>query len=76
MHGAVVKKKLYFFGDAISPCLRYVNTIASVVEWGRADVSTFLVMEVPCAPLLRGLVDEDYCPLWGHGGPVVLKHPV
>ena len=52
------KKKLYCFGCALLPCLRNVNAVSSVVEWGRADVPIFLAMEFPCVPLLQGLVDE------------------
>ena len=69
-------EKLYSFGDVLSLCLWYVNAVASLVEWECANVPTFLAMEVPCAPLLRGLVDE-YFFLWrGHGGPVVVEHPI
>ena len=64
------------FGDALYPCLWYVNAVASVVELGRADIPTFLAMEVPCAPLLRGIVGEDFLPWWGHGDLVVFERLV
>ena len=50
--------------------------IASAVKWGCADVPTFLDMEVPRAPLMLGLLDEDFCPWRGHGGLVVVKRPI
>ena len=70
------KKKLYCFGCALLPCLRNVNAVSSVVEWGRADVTSFLSMEVPCKSLLWNIVDEDFCPCCGHGGLVVVEFPV
>ena len=76
MHGSVVGKKLYYFGDALSPCLWYVDAVALVVEWGCANVPAYIAMEVPCATMLQGLVDEDFCLWWGHGGPVVVQFPV
>ena len=54
--------ELYCFGNALSLCLWYVNMVAFIVEWGCANVPTFLAMEVPCVPLLRGLVAEDFFP--------------
>ena len=67
---------LYFFGNFLSPFLRYINVVALVVEWGRAGVPTFLSVEAPCVSLLQGLVDENFCPWWGHGGPVVVESPI
>ena len=32
------------FGDALSLCLRYIDTVALVVKWGCADVPTLLAM--------------------------------
>ena len=52
---------LYSFGDVLSLCLRYVNVVASLVEWGCADAPTFLAMEVPCSLLLWGVLDEYFC---------------
>ena len=75
-HGAVVGVKLYCFGCAFSLCLRNIYAVASLVKWGHDDVISFLAMEVPCASLLQCLVDEKFYPWWGHGGPVVVKHPV
>ena len=69
-------EKLDNFGDALSPCLWYIDAVASVVKWACSDVPTFLAMEVSRAPLLQGLVDEDFCPWRGHGGPVVVERPV
>ena len=54
--------KLHSFGDALSLCLRYIDVVASVVNWGCANVPTLLAVEVPRAPLLQVLVDEDFCP--------------
>ena len=65
--------KLYSFGDALSPCLRYIDVVESVVKWGCENVPTFLAMEVPRAPLLQVLVDKDFRPWRGHGGPVVVE---
>ena len=67
---------MYWFGDALSPCLRYVNTVELVVEWGCANVPIFLAMEVACAPLLQSLVGEDFFPWRDHGGPVVVERPI
>ena len=52
--------KLYFSGGVFSPRLRYVNVIALVVEWVHSGVPSFLAIEVPCAPLLRGIMDEYF----------------
>ena len=71
-----MEKKQDSFGDVLSPCLHYIDAVALVMKWGCADVPTFLAMEVPRAPLLQGLVDEDFCPWRGHGGPVVVKRPI
>ena len=57
----------YCFGDATSPCLWYVNAVTLVVEWFCTNVPTLLAMEVPCAPLFQGLVDEEFCPWRVHG---------
>ena len=75
-HGAVVREKLDSFGDALSLCLRYIYAVASVVKWGCVDAPTFLAAEVPFAPLLWDLVDEDFHPWRGHGGLVVVKLPI
>ena len=69
-------EKLDIFGDALSLCCRYIYAVALVVKWGCAYVPTFLAMELPCAPLLQGLVDEDFSPCRGHGGPVVVERPI
>ena len=61
------------FGCALSPCICYIDAVASVVKWGCANVTTFLAMEVPHTLLLRGLMDEYFCPWRGHGGPVAVK---
>ena len=66
-------EKLDSFGDALSPCLRYIDAVASAVKWGCADVPTFISMEAPHTPLLWCLVDEEFCPWRGHGGPVLVK---
>ena len=58
------------------PCLRNIYEVAAVLEWGCAYIPSFLDMEGLCASLLRCLVDENFCPWWGHGGPVVVKLPV
>ena len=68
--------KLDSFGDELSPCLQYIDAVASIVKWGCANVSTLLAMEVPRAPLLQGLVDEDFRPCRGHGIPVEVKCPL
>ena len=69
-------EKLDRFGDALSPCLLYIYVVSSVVKWGLADVPTFLTMEFPRAPLLQGIVDDDFHPWRGHGGPVEVKRPI
>ena len=67
---------LYCFGDTLSPCLRYINVVALDVVCGCADVTTSFVVEVSCAPLLRGLMDEEFFPWRRHGGPVAVKRPI
>ena len=69
-------EKLDSFGDEISLCLRYIDAVALLVQWRFDDVPTLLAMEVPRAPLLQGLVNEDFCPWRGHGDPVVVEHPI
>ena len=71
-----MEKKQDSFGDVISPCLHYIDAVALVMKWGCADVPTFLAMEVPRAPLLQGLVDEDFRPWRGHGGLVVVERAI
>ena len=47
-----------------------------VVEWVHAEVTSLLEMKVPCASMLQGFMYEDFHTWWGHGGLVVVEHPV
>ena len=40
---------------------------------GKEGWYIFTAMEVPRAPLLQVLVDKDFRPWRGHGGPVVVE---
>ena len=44
-----------------------VDTIASVVIWGTANVVSFLAMDGPSAALFGGFMDEDFGAKGCHG---------
>ena len=53
-----------------------VDSIASVVVRGAANVEAFLAMDGPSAALFRCFMDKDFGAEWGHGFAVEIMDAI
>ena len=54
-----MREKLYIFGNTFGAGTQNVDAVTSVVLWGVSEVPPINTMGVPCAAVVRCLMDDD-----------------